>query len=68
MDAHGTEELAEWRERFEYRRMKMQRASEKQLYGKSYTEMILDKCVLLLDLFKYGYCVLFSYCLVLQII
>lgn len=50
VDAHGTEELAEWKDRFEYRCMKMQRASEKELYGKSYTEMILEKyfrCLLL---------------------
>jgi len=43
VDAHGPEELAEWRERFEYRRMRMERAHEKQLYGKSYTETILEK-------------------------
>lgn len=33
VDAHGPEELAEWTERFEYRRMKLQRAYEKELYG-----------------------------------
>lgn len=43
VDAHGPEELSEWSERFEYRRMKLQRASEKQLYGKSYTEQLLER-------------------------
>jgi hypothetical protein len=43
IEAHGTEELAEWRERFEYRRMKLQRACEKELYGKSYTEQLLER-------------------------
>ncbi|XP_056643763.1 probable helicase with zinc finger domain [Diorhabda sublineata] len=41
--AHGEEELAEWRERFRYREMRMQRAKEKELFGKSYTEEILEK-------------------------
>jgi hypothetical protein len=43
VEAHGTEELSEWRERFEYRRMKLQRACEKELYGKSYTEQLLER-------------------------
>ncbi|CAH1397953.1 unnamed protein product [Nezara viridula] len=43
VEAHGPEELVEWRERFEYRRMKLQRASEKELYGKSYTEVLLER-------------------------
>jgi len=43
IEAHGSEELAEWRERFEYRRMKLQRACEKELYGKSYTEQLLER-------------------------
>lgn len=34
VEAHGQEELSEWQERFEYRRMKLQRACEKELYGK----------------------------------
>nr|CAD7397005.1 unnamed protein product [Timema cristinae] len=45
VEAHGAEELAEWRERFEYRRMKMQRACEKELFGKSYTEQLLERWV-----------------------
>ncbi|KAK6630750.1 hypothetical protein RUM44_002919 [Polyplax serrata] len=45
VDAHGPEELSEWSERFEYRRMKLQRASEKQLYGKSYTEQLLERWI-----------------------
>uniref|UniRef100_A0A1B6CI26 C3H1-type domain-containing protein n=1 Tax=Clastoptera arizonana TaxID=38151 RepID=A0A1B6CI26_9HEMI len=43
VEAHGPQELQEWRERFEYRRMKLQRACEKELYGKSYTEQILER-------------------------
>lgn len=45
VDAHGNEELHEWKERFEYRKMRLQRACEKELYGKSYTEQLLDKLV-----------------------
>ncbi|XP_069701486.1 probable helicase with zinc finger domain isoform X2 [Periplaneta americana] len=45
VEAHGSEELAEWRERFEYRQMKLQRAREKELYGKSYTEQLLERWV-----------------------
>ncbi|KAJ8919966.1 hypothetical protein NQ315_006495 [Exocentrus adspersus] len=41
--AHGERELAEWKERFRYREMKMHRAKEKELFGKSYTEELLDK-------------------------
>ena len=37
------DELNEWKERFEYRKMKLQRACEKELYGKSYTEQLLEK-------------------------
>ncbi|XP_059608674.1 probable helicase with zinc finger domain [Phlebotomus argentipes] len=43
VEAHGDDELNEWKERFEYRRMRLQRACEKELYGKSYTEQLLDK-------------------------
>uniref|UniRef100_A0A1B0CKW5 Putative rna helicase n=1 Tax=Lutzomyia longipalpis TaxID=7200 RepID=A0A1B0CKW5_LUTLO len=43
VEAHGDDELNEWKERFEYRRMRVQRACEKELYGKSYTEQLLDK-------------------------
>lgn len=43
VEAHGVEELTEWKERFEYRRMKLQRASENKLYGKSYTEQLLER-------------------------
>lgn len=45
VEAHGADELAEWRERFEYRRMRLQRASETELYGKSYTEQLLERWV-----------------------
>ncbi|GAB0089527.1 C3H1-type domain-containing protein [Sergentomyia squamirostris] len=46
VEAHGDDELNEWKERFEYRRMRLQRACEKELYGKSYTEQLLDKWLL----------------------
>ncbi|CAG9763393.1 unnamed protein product [Ceutorhynchus assimilis] len=45
VQAHGDEELIEWVERFRYREMKLQRAREKELFGKSYTEELLDKWV-----------------------
>ncbi|EFA00306.1 probable helicase with zinc finger domain [Tribolium castaneum] len=45
VEAHGEGELYEWKERFQYREMKMLRAKEKQLYGKSYTENLLEKWV-----------------------
>lgn len=45
VEAHGMEELTEWKERFEYRRMKLQRASENKLYGKSYTEQLLERYI-----------------------
>lgn len=44
-EAHGNEELHEWQERFEYRKMRMQRACEKELFGKSFTEQLLEKWV-----------------------
>nr|XP_023024171.1 probable helicase with zinc finger domain isoform X1 [Leptinotarsa decemlineata] len=45
VQAHGEEELMEWKERFHYREMRLQRAREKELFGKSYTEEILEKWV-----------------------
>ncbi|XP_005175912.1 probable helicase with zinc finger domain isoform X1 [Musca domestica] len=45
VEAHGQDELNEWKERFEYRRMRLQKACEKELYGKSYTEQILEKWI-----------------------
>lgn len=42
-DAHGENELTEWKERFEYRQMKLQRAKENLLQGSSYTEQLLEK-------------------------
>ncbi|CAL1275056.1 unnamed protein product [Larinioides sclopetarius] len=42
-DAHGEEELEEWKERFDYRQMKLQRAKECQLQGRQYTELLLEK-------------------------
>ncbi|XP_037940519.1 probable helicase with zinc finger domain [Teleopsis dalmanni] len=45
VEAHGLDELNEWKERFEYRRMRLQKACEKELYGKSYTEQILDRWI-----------------------
>lgn len=45
VEAHGNDELNEWKERFEYRKMRLQRACEKELFGKSYTEQLLEKWV-----------------------
>ncbi|KAJ8977192.1 hypothetical protein NQ317_018075 [Molorchus minor] len=45
IQAHGEEELVEWKERFHYREMKLQRAREKELFGKSYTEELLEKWI-----------------------
>jgi len=45
VEAHGQDELNEWKERFEYRRMRMQKACEKELYGKSYTEQVLERWI-----------------------
>lgn len=45
IEAHGAEELSEWKQRFEYRRMRVERAREIELYGKSYTERLLEKWV-----------------------
>lgn len=33
IEAHGEEELNEWKERFEYRKMKLKKAYDKELYG-----------------------------------
>lgn len=33
VQAHGEDELNEWKERFHYREMKLQRAREKELFG-----------------------------------
>lgn len=43
VEAHNPDELTEWHERFNYRRMRLQRACEKELYGKSYTEQLLER-------------------------
>ncbi|XP_055529882.1 probable helicase with zinc finger domain isoform X2 [Wyeomyia smithii] len=45
VEAHGIDELNEWKERFEYRKKKLQRARDKELYGKSYTEQLLERWV-----------------------
>ncbi|KAL7735007.1 hypothetical protein ACLKA6_011271 [Drosophila palustris] len=45
VEAHGLDELNEWKERFEYRRMRVQKACEKELYGKSYTEQVLERWI-----------------------
>lgn len=42
-DAHGEEELFEWKERFDYRQTKLQRAKECSLQGRNYTEQLLEK-------------------------
>ena len=41
VEAHSYEELKEWKERFEYRQKKLQRAAK--LYGKSFVDTLLDK-------------------------
>ena len=41
VEAHNEEELAEWKERFEYRKARAQRATK--LFGKSFVEVVLDK-------------------------
>ncbi|XP_077861531.1 uncharacterized protein LOC102808405, partial [Saccoglossus kowalevskii] len=41
--AHSEDELSEWIERYKYRKMKMQRAKDRQLHGNSYAEQILEK-------------------------
>ncbi len=41
MEAHSREELKEWKERFEYRQKKAQKAAK--LYGKSFVDIVLDK-------------------------
>lgn len=45
VEAHGQDELNEWKDRFEYRRMRLQKACEKELYGKSYTEQVLERWI-----------------------
>lgn len=45
VEAHGNDELHEWKDRFEYRKMRLQRACEKELFGKSFTEQLLEKWV-----------------------
>lgn len=45
IEAHGEEELNEWKQRFEYRKMRLERAKEVELYGKSYTETLLEKFI-----------------------
>lgn len=41
--AHSEAELVEWRERFDYRALKLQEAKEKQLHGGSYADQLLDR-------------------------
>lgn len=41
--AHSEAELAEWRERFDYRAMKLQQAKDKHLHGASYADQLLDR-------------------------
>ncbi|XP_015917360.2 probable helicase with zinc finger domain isoform X2 [Parasteatoda tepidariorum] len=42
-DAHGDDELSEWKERFDYRQKKLLQAKERRLQGRHYTEQLLDK-------------------------
>ena len=41
VEAHSSEELKEWKERFDYRQKKIQRAAK--LYGKTFVDTLLDK-------------------------
>ena len=41
--AHSDKELVEWKERFEYKRERMQRAKESDLQGNSYAEQLLER-------------------------
>ena len=41
VEAHSQEELKEWKERFEYRQKKIQKAAK--MYGKSFVDTLLDK-------------------------
>ncbi|XP_026274048.1 probable helicase with zinc finger domain [Frankliniella occidentalis] len=43
VEAHSTEELQEWRKRYEYRHDKIQKAEQQNFLKKSYTECLLDK-------------------------
>lgn len=46
IEAHGLEELEEWNERFECRKIKMEKDRDKELVGKTYTEQLLEKWTL----------------------
>ena len=41
VDAHSNEELREWKERFEFRQRKAQKAAK--MYGKSFADVVLEK-------------------------
>lgn len=41
--AHSDEELLEWKERFEYKKQRMQRAKEDNLQSDTYAEQLLQK-------------------------
>ncbi|KAL1517728.1 hypothetical protein ABEB36_001459 [Hypothenemus hampei] len=43
--AHGEHELAEWQQRYRYREVKLQGAIKKHLFGKSYTEKLVERWV-----------------------
>ena len=43
--AHSEEELAEWRERFKYRKHQLQHAKDIHLHGNTYTEQLLERLV-----------------------
>ncbi|CAH0546095.1 unnamed protein product [Brassicogethes aeneus] len=44
VEAHGVDELKEWKQRFKYREMKLLRAKEKEMFG-SYTEEFLERLI-----------------------
>ncbi|XP_066291316.1 probable helicase with zinc finger domain isoform X2 [Branchiostoma lanceolatum] len=41
--AHSEDELAEWRERYQYRQIRIQQARDRQLNGESYSEKLLER-------------------------
>ncbi|XP_052069643.1 probable helicase with zinc finger domain [Mytilus californianus] len=43
--AHSTEELEEWKERFKYKKEQMKIAREKHLHGTTYAEQLMEKLV-----------------------
>lgn len=43
IQAHSKDEFSEWKERFNYRSMKLKKAKERELHGASYTDKLMEK-------------------------